>query len=216
MLKPIHAKITRRAVGELFSPRALEIIVASNLKQDVLSGQLGHDEYHFDNNAFDKSKAYIEEQRTLISSALERAEVKPAWQAFGRLTHTAQDFYAHTNYIDLWLACQESGMMPAPAELDPLDVDLIDSPALRSGKLYYPFETLSFIPTLRKFVMPFLPRDSHAWMNLDSEERGPLFEYAFQAAVKRTRYEFDLVRRGFSPNGLALFQDSLASHARDI
>jgi len=213
MLKPIHAEITRRALREMFSPRALEIVVASNIKQDVLSGQLGHDEYHFDNNAFHKSKAYIEEQRTLISSALARAEVEPAWEAFGRLTHTAQDFYAHTNYIDLWLSCQESGMIPSPAELNPLDPDLIDSPALRSGKLYYPLEALSFIPALRKFVVPFLPRDSHAWMNLDSAERGPLFEYAFQAAIKRTRHEFDLIKRGFSSNSLALFQDSLEGHA---
>ncbi len=213
MLKPIHAEITRRALGEMFSPRALGIIVASNIKQDVLSGQLGHDEYHFDNNAFDKSKAYIEEQRTLISTALERAEVEPAWEAFGRLTHTAQDFYAHTNYIDLWLSCQESGMIPLPTELNPLDPDLIDSPALRSGKLYYPFEVLAFVPALKKIIIPLLPRDSHAWMNLDSAERGPLFEYAFQAAVKRTCHEFDLLKRGFSSNSLALFQDSLESHA---
>ena len=213
MLKPIHAEIVRRALGGAFSPRALEIIIAANMKQDILSGQLGHDEYHFDNNAFEKSKAYIEEQRALIPPALERAEVEPAWEAFGRLTHTAQDFYAHTNYIDLWLSCQESGMIPAPGELDPLDPDLIDSPALRSGKLYYPLEALTFIPALKKFVVPLLPRDSHAWMNIDSAERGPLFEYAFEAAVKRTRHEFDLTKRGFSSNSLALFQDSLESHA---
>ncbi len=213
MLKPIHAEIVRRALGGTFSPRALEVIIAANMKQDILSGQLGHDEYHFDNNAFEKSKAYIEEQRALIPPALERAEVEPAWEAFGRLTHTAQDFYAHTNYIDLWLSCQESGMIPAPGELDPLDPDLIDSPALRSGKLYYPLEALTFIPALKKFVVPLLPRDSHAWMNIDSAERGPLFEYAFEAAVKRTRHEFDLTKRGFSSNSLALFQDSLESHA---
>ena len=213
MLKPIHAEIIRRALGETFSPRALEIIVAANMKQDILSGQIGHDEYHFDNNAFEKSKAYIEEQRALISPALERAEVESAWEAFGRLTHTAQDFYAHTNYIDLWLSCQESGMIPSPIELDPLDPDLIDSPALRSGKLYYPLEALTFIPALKKFVAPLLPRDSHAWMNIDSAERGPLFEYAFEAAVKRTRHEFDLTKRGFSSKSLALFQDSLERHA---
>ena len=213
MLKPIHGEIVRRALGAIFSPRALEIIIAANMKQDILSGQIGHDEYHFDNNAFEKSNAYIEEQRALILPALERAEVELAWEAFGRLTHTAQDFYAHSNYIDLWLSCQESGMIPSPIELDPLDPDLIDSPALRSGKLYYPLEALTFIPALKKFVVPLLPRDSHAWMNIDSAERGPLFNYAFEAAVKRTRYEFDLTKRGFSSNSLALFQDSLESHA---
>ncbi|SRR5581483_706779 len=198
MLKSVHAEITRRAFSQTFSPAALEIVIAANLGQDALSGQLGHDEFHFDNNAFDKSRAYIKEQRALIRPALERGDIDSARRAFGRLTHTAQDFYAHTNYVDLWIACQPNGMIPAPAEIDPLDDDLLYSTTLRSGKLYYPLEALSFVPVLRKLVLPLLPRDSHAWMNLDSAERGPMFEYAFSAAVKRTRYEFDTTVRGFS------------------
>ncbi len=42
-----------------------------------------------------------------------------------------------------------------------------------------------------RIVIPLLPRDSHAWMNLDSPARGPGFAYAFAAAVKRTRYEYE-------------------------
>ena len=198
MLKSVHADITRRALGQTFSPHALDVVIAANLGQDALSGQLGHDEFHFDNNAFDKSRAYIKEQRALIRPALERGDVDAARRAFGRLTHTAQDFYAHTNYVDLWIACQPDGMTPAPAEIDPLDDDLLYSTTLRSGKLYYPLEALSFVPVLRKLMLPLLPRDSHAWMNLDSAERGPMFEYAFNAAVKRTRYEFDTTVRGLS------------------
>jgi len=198
MLKSVHTDITRRALGQTFSPHALDVVIAANLGQDALSGQLGHDEFHFDNNAFDKSRAYIKEQRALIRPALERGDVDAARRAFGRLTHTAQDFYAHTNYVDLWIACQPDGMTPAPAEIDPLDDDLLYSTTLRSGKLYYPLEALSFVPVLRKLMLPLLPRDSHAWMNLDSAERGPMFEYAFNAAVKRTRYEFDTTVRGLS------------------
>lgn len=197
MLKSVHADITRRALGQTFSPAALEVVIAANLGQDALSGQLGHDEFHFDNNAFEESRAYIREQRGLIRPALERGDVDSARQAFGRLTHTAQDFYAHTNYVDLWIACQPDGMTPAPAEIDPLDDDLMYSTTLRSGKLYYPLEALSFVPGIKRIVLPLLPRDSHAWMNLDSVERGPMFEYAFNAAIKRTRYEFDVTVRGF-------------------
>lgn len=198
MLKSVHAEITRRALGRTFGPAALETVIAANLGQDALRGQLGHDEFHFDNNAFDKSRAYIKEQRALIRPALERGDVDSARQAFGRLTHTAQDFYAHSNYVDLWISCQPDGMTPAPAEIDALDVDLLYSTTLRSGKIYYPLEVLSFVPGLKKLVLPLLPRDSHAWMNLDSAERGPMFEYAFNAAVKRTQYEFDTTARGFS------------------
>ena len=207
MLKPIHAEIVRRALDGILSPRALEIIITANIGQDALNGQLGHDEFHYDNNAFQKSRAYLDEQRALILSALEDEKTESAWQAFGRLTHTAQDFYAHTNYIDLWLSRQKKDTVPAAHELDPLDPDLINTPALRSGKLYYPLEALSFVPALKKFVVPLLPRDSHAWMNLDSAERGPLFEYAFQAAIKRTKHEFNLIEQRLSPEKLSLFRD---------
>ena len=69
----------------------------------------------------------------------------------------------------------------------------MENPSLRSGKMYFPFGFLSFVPGLKKFVIPRMPRNSHAWMNLDSEARGPMFEYAFHAAVKRTRFELETV-----------------------
>jgi hypothetical protein len=191
MLKPIHARITRQALAATVGPRALEVIVAANLGQDRLQGQLGHDEYHFDNNAFERGRAYIAAQHGLIGPALAAGDRESAWRAFGRLTHAAQDFYAHSNYVDLWLSCQMKGVSPLPGEVDPLDGDLMDHPALRSGRVYYPLEAFSFVPGLKKLVIPLLPRDSHAWMNLDSPERGPLFEYAFQAAAKRTAREYE-------------------------
>lgn len=207
MLKAIHAEITREALAETVGPRALEAILAANLGQDALSGQIGHDEFHFDNNAFDEGRAYIAQQRGLIRPALEAGDPGSAWGAFGRLTHAGQDFYAHSNYVDLWLSCQAKGMTPSPGEIDPLDPDLIDNPALRSGRLYYPVEALSFVPGLKRLVIPLLPRDSHAWMNLDSPGRGASFEYAFQSAIKRTRREFELATRGLTAELHKLFAD---------
>jgi hypothetical protein len=214
MLRPIHAEILRRALGQSFSPPAMQVIIHASVGQDAFwTGQIGHDEYHFDNNAFEKSRTFIADQRALIAPSLENGHVKTAWQAFGRLTHTAQDFYAHSNYVDLWLSCQPDGMKPAPAEIDPLDDGLIESPALRSGKLYYPLEALAFVRPLKKLVIPLLPHDSHAWMNIDSAERGPLFDYVLQAAIKRTRHEFDITTRTFAAGLLALFQDFRPKHA---
>ena len=167
-------------------------------------GQIGHDEYHFDNNAFDKSYNYIEEQRELTNSSLLANDVQAAWAAFGRLTHTVQDFYAHSNYIDLWLSRQSGGGAPDPYEVVPLDMELIHSGQLRSGKVY-PLELLTFIPFLKPYVMSILPRDSHGWMNLDAPQRGPNFKYAFQAAVKRTKIEFEKTTQGLPENALKLF-----------
>ncbi|GAB4416329.1 MAG: hypothetical protein Kow002_02020 [Anaerolineales bacterium] len=191
MLTQYHAAITRKALKNHFSPITLDEIVSANLGQDdLLTGQIGHDEYHFDNNAFEQSYAYMEEQRALALTWLQHGDASAARAAFGRLTHTAQDFYAHSNYVDLWLA-QFDKNPPPPGEIDPLVEELIRSPDLHSGKLYYPLEIFSFLPVAKKFVIPLLPKDSHAHMNLDSPEKGLRFAYAFEAAVKRTRFELD-------------------------
>ena len=205
MLPKVHVEILREALGEHFGAAALQKIIDANVYQDRLTAQYGHDEFHFDNNSFEKSYAYIEEQRLLAISALQSNDPASAWSAFGRLTHTAQDFYAHSNYIELWVARLPSGTVPAPEEMDPVDPALINSPALHSGKLYYPLELLSFVKFLRPLVMPLLPRDSHAWMNLDSPARGPNFGFAYHAAVKRTRIEFEKTVIHLSADQLAVF-----------
>ena len=205
MLPKIHAEITRQALQEDFSAAALGKIIQANIYQDRLAGQIGHDEFHFDNNAFEKSYAYIEEQRARVISSLQSEDVSSAWFAFGRLTHTAQDFYAHTNYIDQWVSLQPNGALPTA--VDPMDEDLIQSRSLSSGKLYYPFELLAFVKSLQPLVKPLLPRDSHAWMNLDSSAQGPNFAFAFHAAVKRTRIEFEKTTAGLSQKLLSAFLD---------
>ncbi|MBN2118920.1 MAG: hypothetical protein JW730_20300 [Anaerolineales bacterium] len=206
MLTSIHREMIAVALGDHFSTRALERISAANIHQDRIRGQIGHDEYHFDNNAFEKSYAYIEEQRLLTTSALRRQDVSSAWSAFGRLTHTAQDFYAHSNYVDLWLSRQPEGASRTPPDIDPVHPDLLHAEALRSGRIY-PLELLSFIPLLKPLIMPLLPRDSHARMNLDSPARGPKFDYAFQAALKRTRIEFEQTTKDLPQDLFALFVD---------
>lgn len=200
-----HVEITRQAFSEQFSANALEKIIEANLYQDRLTGQYGHDEFHFDNNAFDKSYTYMEEQRTLVISSLKANDVSSAWAAFGRLTHTAQDFYAHSNYIDLWLSMQPDGAVPTASEVDSVDPDLLHSRALRSGKLYLPLEIFSFVKFLKPLVMPLLPRDSHAWMNLDTPAQGPNFHFAFHAAVKRTRIELEKTVAGLEEELAAMF-----------
>jgi hypothetical protein len=207
MLKPVHVQITRLALNGRLSERALAAVVDANVGVDSIFNLIGHPECHFDDNAFDRSHAFMEMNRSPIRPALERGDPKTAWHAFGRLIHTAQDFYAHTNYVDLWLSCQPIGMEPAANEIDALDDSLVDNPSLRSGKMYFPLGALSFVPGLKKLVIPHMPRDSHAWMHLDSAERGPMFQYAFHAALKRTRYEFEQVERGLPSQLKHLFDD---------
>jgi hypothetical protein len=206
MLEVHHTEMMHEALGARVSPRALEVMIAANLKQDSPAGLLGHDEYHFDNNAFDESYRYIKEQRGYVIAALLSPGVLSAWIAFGRLTHAVQDFYAHTNYVSMWL--REGNDTPrASSEIDPLRKDLIQHPALHSGRVYLPMDALYFVPFLRKFSLALLPRDSHGWMNLDSPAQGPQFEYARAAAVKRTVYEFELLEKILTPEMFARFTD---------
>jgi hypothetical protein len=206
MLKEFHIEIMQLALGEMVSPRALRQMIDANLYLDRLRGQIGHPEYHFDHDAFEESYAFLEGQRLLTVSALVAGDAPAAWSAFGKLTHTAQDFYAHSNYIDLWLSLQPDGATPAPEDVEPLHPDLIDSPALRSGKIYLR-EVLTLIPLVGPLFRPLVPRDSHAWMNIDSPEHGESFPYVLQAAVKRTRIEFERTSRELPADLFSLFVD---------
>lgn len=207
MLTQYHIEIMLNALGERFSPRAMSAVIHANVNQDRLSGQFGHDEFHFDNNAFEKSYAYIEEQRALTVSALQKNDALSAWSAFGRMTHTLQDFYAHSNYITLWLNRFAGQTPPTSSEVDPVDLSLIQHPDLHSGKVYLPFEILYFIRSTREFSLRILPKDSHAWMNLDTPEQGFKFDYAMQAAIKRTVIEYEKTTSGFSDEMCKLFLD---------
>ena len=205
MLTQYHIEIMLNSLGDRFGPRAMSEIIMANINQDHLRGQFCHDEFHFDNNAFEKTYAYMDEQRALTISSLQRTDTSSAWSAFGRFLHTAQDFYAHSNYITLWLSRFNGSTPPPPLGVDPVDETLLNSPNLRSGKVYYPFELLYFIRPLRPHVLPFIPRDSHAWMNLDSPEQGYKFYYAMQAAIKRTQIELEKLASDLSRDSLKLF-----------
>ncbi|MCF6278093.1 MAG: hypothetical protein L3J16_05000 [Anaerolineales bacterium] len=205
MLPPHHRTALQEVLENKISPRALKAITTANVRQDALRGQIGHDEYHFDNNALAQSYAYIETNRTLIAPALKQGRVTAAWAAFGRLTHTAQDFYAHTNYIRLWMAQFDADSLPPVAAVPHADPNLLRHPELHSGKLYYPLELLSYIPPLRRFILPRLPKDSHAWMNLDSPKQSAAFDYAYAAAVRQTADEWDKTVENLSEELLAAF-----------
>jgi len=207
MLTHYHIEIMLASLGGRFSPRAMAVILQANVNQDRITGQIGHDEFHYDNNAFEKSYAYIEGQRALVASSLSSGDANSAWQAFGRMTHTQQDFYAHSNYITLWLHHFEGQTPPPPPEVDPMDPSLIHSPDLHSGKIYYPFELMYFFRSTRAFSLRILPKDSHAWMNLDTPEQGIKFDYALQAAIKRTVIEFEKTTEGISEELCQLFLD---------
>ena len=179
-----------QTLADQFSPSVLAVIIRANLWQDNIIGNVFHPERHFTENKIEEALAYIEAERGRVVSTLqEGATVKPAWQAFGRLLHTAQDFYAHSTYVRLWVEGFK-GETPPPAQIEALEDALLQNPGLYTCRAYRPLGVLAHVPLLDRWTLPFLPPDAHAHMNLDKISRGPLFPYALAAAKKRTLYEY--------------------------
>jgi len=186
MKEQYHREITFQALNEYFCSDALETVIAANLGQDALHYQIGHDYIHYDSNSFTAGNAYCKELRLSTIAALQNADTLAARESLGRLTHTVQDFYAHSNYVALW---RETYPGASSDKIEPELDELLSDARLHSGRLYYPLEAFSFIAALKPYVMPLLPKDSHAWMNIDDPSR-PDFEYAFTVAVKQTDMEY--------------------------
>jgi hypothetical protein len=204
MLERYHAALLAETLGAFFSPRAMRSIVAANLGQDAKINQL-RPYLHFDNCQFAEGLAYIDGQHRLIALAQDPAGM---WAAFGRLTHTAQDFYSHSNYVDLWLKSNGGLGQTRPDDIDGLDPALLNHPELRSGYFYLWRDFIYYLPLFKGFAKKRLVfPDSHEAMNLDEPAAGPRFAYSWVAARQRTLAEYRRVMGGLQPGPAARFHD---------
>ena len=97
----VHEQLTRQAIGDSLPPADLDRVVSANVHQDTLEDEIfSHSQYHFDNCAFPEGAAYIEEQRRIVEFQ-PGCRSETALDAFGRLLHAVQDFYAHSNWVEL-------------------------------------------------------------------------------------------------------------------
>jgi hypothetical protein len=189
MLGKYHAEIVQTALGAYFSPADIEMITAANLGLDVLAGQIGHPEYHFDDSAFAAGEAFICQQRQAVVEAVRRGDRAAALAAFGRLTHTRQDFYAHSNWLRRWVESQ-GGVEHCQPDAIPLCLDPLPVPELISGRSSIFLYIVHHLPRLGPlFKRLYMPPQSHEAMNLDHPGRGPLFSLAMAAAIAHTRLE---------------------------
>ncbi len=208
MLRLYHKRATQLALDGHFSASALAEIIDANLAQDDFSNQLGAtSHYHFDNNRIAEGEAYVEEQRLLIlQGPSEGHNPRVQRRAFGRLCHAVQDFYSHTNYVDLWLTTHGGTFANYPEEIDPLDNAILINERLCSGSFIPWREPLYQIPFFGSLLRRlYCPADSHEAMHLDSPQRNPYFDYAFAASVKRTQEEFFRIASELSDDALQRF-----------
>jgi hypothetical protein len=183
-----HTEITHKALESHFSNQALERIITANIRQDRVAYMLGHDHIHFDGSAFSAGFRYIADQEKMLLEYLALAKYHQAQEAFGRMIHSWQDLYSHSNYVQLWL---ETHPHQPPETIVPNNTDIINHPNFASGKNYGLIEFLAMVPILSSLIIPRMPSDSHAKMNLDSPSSGPNFPYAYFAAYKATQAAFE-------------------------
>jgi hypothetical protein len=200
-----HIQLLTETLGSHFSLPALQEIIAANLGQDALRYQLGaYPHYHFDgnadgnagDNAIARGQAYVDEEQALIGKLAATPTATSAVAAeqraaLGRLTHAAHDFYAHSNYVDLWLDAHGGLGGSTPQAIAALEPSLLNHPDLHSGSFLLWFDTLYYIPGLRPLLRKiYLRPKSHEVMNLDTPGQGPKFYYAMAAAKERTHHEY--------------------------
>ncbi|MCU0521897.1 MAG: Het-C domain-containing protein [Anaerolineae bacterium] len=187
-----HTALIRQALEADFSEAALAEVIAANLGQDALRYQLGNKpHFHCDNNKIAESLSYVEAEHAEIVIGAVVGDGTRMRTALGRLCHTVQDFYAHSNYVDLWLETQRGRPRPPAESIDGLAPDLLAHPDLRTGTFVMARDLIYYVPLLGRLVRRiYVPPGSHEAMNLDGPERGWRFRYAYVAAYQRTCAEY--------------------------
>ena len=187
-----HIALTRMALKDDFSEAALAEVIAANLGQDALRYQLGaYPHFHFDNNRIAASLDYVEDQHAAIAAAASERDGPRMRAALGHIFHTVQDFYAHANYVDLWLETQKGPSRPPPEAIDGLNEQILAHPNLRTGTFVMLRDFIYYVPLIGRIARRiYVPPGSHEAMHLDSPNRGWKFNYAFRAAYQRTCAEY--------------------------
>jgi hypothetical protein len=198
-----HIALTRTALKGDFDEAALAEVIAANLGQDALRYQLGsYPHFHFDNNRIAAGLSYVEDQHAAIVSAASEWNGPRMRAALGHIFHAVQDFYAHANYVDLWLDAQEGPTRPPAKAIDGLDKQLLTHPDLRTGTFVMLRDLVYYVPLIGRVARKiYVPPKSHEGMNLDSPSRGWRFRYAFRAAYQRTCAEYHRAKKAVVQTG---------------
>ncbi len=121
----VHDEITRQALSEMVSDANLNFLIKVVDSQNAPGSEAESEvRRHFSDSNFGAAMSYMDREKkqalnfagSADSDAADRAQ---ALRHFGLMLHTAQDFYSHTNYIELLLEdTRKAG--------DPLGLELVD------------------------------------------------------------------------------------------
>ncbi|MBS1957651.1 MAG: hypothetical protein JST89_25915 [Cyanobacteria bacterium SZAS-4] len=134
---PMHEEITHDALAATFNAANLNLVQRACESQCKPGSEAASESRrHFGDENFSKSLAYMDRQKRLIIDFSASADTDPMDRAralyhLGLLLHTAQDFYSHTNYVELAAAQMKESHS---ANKDPYSMELVDWTKLASNK----------------------------------------------------------------------------------
>ncbi|HEX9035967.1 MAG TPA: HET-C-related protein [Ktedonobacterales bacterium] len=112
MIVPVHIAIVRAALGETLAPEALAVVARANARCDIYQWQA---ERHFDSarDTAELGALWSRGLRRYLTLAVERAapagaagdtprDQHGALRALGMASHALADFYAHTNWVEIY------------------------------------------------------------------------------------------------------------------
>ncbi len=133
----VHDEITHDALAATFNAANLNLVQRAGESQCKPGSEAASEtRRHFGDDNFSKALSYMDRQKRLIIDFAASADTNPMDRAralyhLGLLLHTAQDFYSHTNYVEL----AAERMKTSPIGLrDPYAMDLVDWTRLASTK----------------------------------------------------------------------------------
>jgi hypothetical protein len=128
----VHARITRDALRENLSEASIKAIVQANLAQDAAGSEdAAEKRRHFDGSTMAAAVAFINREKNKALNLAAEADSDPESRAdalrhFGVMLHTVQDFYLHSNYVELALEDERN-------RNDPYNIPLVDWNKVPSG-----------------------------------------------------------------------------------
>uniref|UniRef100_A0A8C6TXZ4 von Willebrand factor A domain containing 7 n=1 Tax=Neogobius melanostomus TaxID=47308 RepID=A0A8C6TXZ4_9GOBI len=98
-----HQFITERAILNVTMEtlRVNHILVKSNAAMDFLSSTRSDPVFHFDSEQWDGSVGVLRQLWTQTLLSLKAREYQRARHTLGQLFHSLQDFYSHSNWVEL-------------------------------------------------------------------------------------------------------------------
>ncbi len=134
---PMHEEITHDALAATFNAANLNLVERACESQCKPGSEAASEaRRHFGDENFSKALSYMDRQKRLIIDFAASADTNPMDRAralyhLGLLLHTAQDFYSHTNYVELSAARMKESPMGIK---DPYAMDLVDWTKLASNR----------------------------------------------------------------------------------